>query len=227
MGRIDLVSQWSGEALEPNITGQLPAGILPEVAASQVTLPSPPREKHGSVSHQAASSSSFTSKDEPSSTSATPSTPHVSTPPAHHASADAAAVSGTNDGSLDWREAHEDWTAITGLTLSPRSFGERVLAMGGGKKIKRASVAARPAPSPLVPAKRPSESSSLPYGGLQFGFGAGASRPSKSPTLSKATSRRQSDTTALNPAPSNMSQRSEYCRGFSLYSATTASSRMY
>lgn len=50
---------------------------------------------------------------------------------------DRQAVQGTNDGSLDWQEAHENWTRASGVTLSPSAFAKRILHFGGGSSLKR------------------------------------------------------------------------------------------
>lgn len=88
---------------------------------------------------------------------------HVSPlrPSEDNAQADRVAVAGTNDGSLDWREAHENWTSSTGLTLSPSEFGERIIALGGGKRVKGATSATKQpvardlSPAPVAAMKQP------------------------------------------------------------------------
>lgn len=88
---------------------------------------------------------------------------HVSTqlPLEDTSKADRVAVAGTNDGSLDWREAHENWTSSTGVTLSPSAFGHRIMAVGGGKLVKgtasadKQPVASNPSQAPVVSMKQP------------------------------------------------------------------------
>jgi hypothetical protein len=52
------------------------------------------------------------------------------------ASADKAAVDATNNASMTWKEAHEQWLSRTQRELSPGAFGRRILAHGGGHNPK-------------------------------------------------------------------------------------------